>query len=167
MTGQDGLMQNRASAGKSGLVLIGWLVLCFSAASSAVFITPGNWYATLIKPSWNPPSWIFGPVWSALYVMMAVAAWLVWREGGWQKQRAALGVFLAQWFLNALWTPLFFGLHQPGLALTEIVLLWLTLLATVLEFWQVRRLASVLLWPYLGWVSFATFLNFTLWRLNR
>ena len=149
------------------MVLAGWLVLCFGAAGSAGFITPGNWYAGLIKPAWNPPAWIFGPVWSSLYVMMAVAAWLVWREGGWQKQRAALGLFLAQWFLNALWTPLFFGLHQPGLALTEIVLLWLTLLATVLEFWQVRRLASVVLWPYLAWVSFAAFLNFTLWRLNR
>jgi tryptophan-rich sensory protein len=167
MTGQDPMMQNRGSAGKSGLVLAGWLVLCFGAASSAAFITPGNWYAGLIKPAWNPPAWIFGPVWSALYVMMAVAAWLVWRAGGWRKQRAALGLFLAQWLLNALWTPLFFGLHQPGLALAEIVLLWLTLLATVLEFWQVSRAASLLLWPYLAWVSFATFLNFTLWRLNR
>lgn len=149
-----------------GLALVGWLVLCFGAASSAVFITPGGWFEGLRKPSWNPPSWVFGPVWSTLYVMMAVAAWLVWREGGWRKQRAALGFFVAQWFLNALWTPLFFGLHQPGWAFAEIVLLWVALLATVWKFWQVNRVASILLWPYLVWVSFAGFLNFTIWRLN-
>jgi len=149
-----------------GLVLVGWLALCFSAASSAVFITPGGWFEGLTKPSRNPPSWVFGPVWSTLFVLMAVAAWFVWREGGWPRQRVALGLFLAQWFLNALWTPLFFGLHQPGLAFAEIVLLWVALLATVWRFWQVNCVASILLWPYLVWVSFAGFLNFTIWRLN-
>jgi benzodiazapine receptor len=154
------------SLGRSGLALLGWLALSFGAASSAVFITPGDWYAHLAKPAWNPPTWLFGPVWTTLYVMMAAAAWLVWRQGGWRRQRRALGLFLVQWCLNALWTPLFFGLHRPGLAFVEIVLLWLALLATTVSFWRVRVVASVLLWPYLAWVSFAACLNFTLWRLN-
>ncbi len=98
---------------------------------------------------------------------MALAAWLVWREGGWRVQARALGLFLVQWLLNALWTPLFFGLHQPGFAFAEIMLLWLALSATCVRFWRIRRLAGVLLVPYLAWVSFAAFLNFTLWQLNR
>ncbi|MEN9678424.1 MAG: hypothetical protein RIS76_4320, partial [Verrucomicrobiota bacterium] len=120
----------------------------------------------LRKPDWNPPSWIFAPVWSALYTMMAVAAWLVWRRGGWREQRGPLGCFLLQWFLNALWTPLFFGLHLPGIALVEILMLWGALVVTAVCFWRVRPVAGVLLLPYLAWVSFAAFLNFTLWRLN-
>jgi tryptophan-rich sensory protein len=145
---------------------MGWLALCFTAAGSALFVSTDGWYATLIKPSWNPPSWIFGPVWSLLYLMMAVAAWLVWREGGWKLQRQALGLFLVQWLLNALWTPLFFGLHQPGLAFAEIVALWLLLVITVALFWRVRKLAGALLVPYLIWVTIAAVLNFTIWRLN-
>jgi tryptophan-rich sensory protein len=97
---------------------------------------------------------------------MAIAAWLVWREGGWKVRRRPLGLFLAQWLLNALGTPLFFGLHRPGLALIEIILLWLALVATVRSFWAVRKSAGGLLVPYLAWVSFAAFLNFTIWRLN-
>ncbi len=148
------------------LSLIGWLVLCFTATSSAYFVSTGGWYAALQKPAWNPPAWIFGPVWTILYIMMAVAAWLVWREGGWKVQRQALGLFLLQWLLNALWTPLFFGLHRTGLAFAEIVALWLVLAATVATFWRVRIPAGALLLPYLAWVSFAAFLNFTIWRLN-
>jgi tryptophan-rich sensory protein len=101
-----------------------------------------------------------------LYVFMAVAAWLVWREDGWKVQRLALGLFLLQWLLNALWTPLLFGLHRSGLAFAEIVLLWLVLAATLWSFWQVRKAAGVLLVPYLAWVTFAAALNFTIWRLN-
>ena len=127
---------------------------------------PGEWYASLKKPSWNPPGWIFGPVWSVLYQMMAVAAWLVWGRGGWSKQRRPLFVFLAQLALNALWTPLFFGWHRPGLAFAEIVLLWLAIAATMVAFRPVSRFAAWLLAPYLAWVSFAAVLNFTLWRLN-
>jgi tryptophan-rich sensory protein len=97
---------------------------------------------------------------------VAVAAWLVWRAGGWQKRRLPLGLFLLQWLLNALWTPLFFGLHRSDLAFTEIILLWLVLAATLWSFWQVRKAAGVLLVPYLAWVIFAAVLNFTLWRLN-
>ena len=151
---------------KATIALVGWVALCFGAASLGAIFMPGEWYAALKKPSWNPPGWIFGPVWSALYTMMAVAAWLVWRQGGWGKQRKQLLSFLAQLALNALWTPLFFGLHRPGLAFAEMVLLWLAIGATLVAFRPVSRVAAGLLAPYLAWVSFAAVLNFTLWRLN-
>lgn len=154
------------SAGRSIIALIGWLVLCFAAAGTGVFVSTDGWYAAVHKPSWNPPAWLFGPAWTLLYITMAVAAWLVWREGGWKAQGRTLGLFLLQWLLNALWTPLFFGLHRPGLAFAEIVLLWLAIAATLVSFWRVRQLAGILLVPYLAWVSFAAALNFTIWRLN-
>ena len=146
--------------------MVGWLALCFAASITGVLVSTTGWYAGLYKPSWNPPAWIFGPVWTLLYVLMAVAAWLVWREGGWKRQRLPLGLFLLQWLLSALWTPLFFGLHRSGLAFAEIVLLWLVLATTLWSFWQVRKAAGVLLVPYLAWVTFAAMLNFTIWRLN-
>jgi benzodiazapine receptor len=148
------------------LALAGWLLLCFAAASLGALFIPGEWYAALKKPGWNPPAWVFGPVWSALYTMMAVAAWLVWRQGGFAARRGPLLAFLAQLALNALWTPLFFGLHRSGLAFAEIVLLWLAIAATIAVFRPVSRTAMLLLVPYLAWVSFAAALNFTLWRLN-
>ena len=148
------------------LALLAWLAVSFGAAAMGGLFMPGEWYASLKKPSWNPPGWIFGPVWTALYTMMAVAAWLVWRQGGWGKQRKALLIFLAQLALNAVWTPLFFGLHRPGVAFAEIVLLWLAIAATIAAFRSVSRVAAWLLAPYLAWVSFATMLNFALWRLN-
>jgi tryptophan-rich sensory protein len=143
------------------------LCLCFSAASLGAVFMPGEWYAALKKPSWNPPSWVFGPVWSALYAMMAVAAWLVWKRGGFAAQRRPLSMFLVQLALNAAWTPLFFGLHRPGLAFAEIVLLWLAIAATLGVFRRVNQAAAWLLAPYLAWVSFAAALNFEIWRLNR
>jgi translocator protein len=148
------------------LALAGWMLLCFAAAAFGGLFMPGDWYASLKKPSWNPPGWMFGPVWTALYAMMAVAALLVWRRGGWVTQRRPLRVFIVQLALNAAWTPLFFGLHRPGLAFSEIVLLWLAIAATIATFWPVNRTAACLLAPYLAWVSFASVLNFTLWRLN-
>ena len=148
------------------LALVGWLALCYSAASLGAVFMPGEWYAALKKPSWNPPGWIFGPVWSALYAMMAVSAWLVWKRGGFVAQRRPLAQFLAQLVLNAAWTPLFFGLHRPGIAFAEIVLLWLAIAATLATFRPVSPAAAWLLAPYLAWVSFAAVLNFTLWRLN-
>ena len=151
---------------KSGQGLLGWLALSFSASVGAVFVSTGDWYALLVKPPWSPPAWVFGPAWTILYVLMAVAAWLVWRAGGWKVQKVPLGLFLVQWLLNALWTPLFFGLHRADLAFVEIALLWLALLATVVSFWRVRPLAGALLIPYLLWVTFAATLNFSLWRLN-
>lgn len=154
------------STARQTISLIGWLALCFAAAGTAVFVSTDGWYAGLQKPSWNPPAWVFGPAWSLLYVLMATAAWLVWREGGWKAQGRTLGLFLLQWLLNALWTPLFFGLHRPGLAFAEIVILWLAIAATLASFWRVRKVAGILLLPYLAWVSFAAALNFAIWRLN-
>ena len=151
---------------KRGAGLLGWLALCFSASVGAVFVSTGDWYARLVKPPWSPPAWLFGPAWTTLYTLMAVAAWLVWREGGWKVQKFALGLFLVQWVLNALWTPLFFGLHRADLAFAEISLLWLAILTTLVSFWRVRPLTGALLVPYLLWVSFAAALNFSLWRLN-
>ena len=157
--------ENRSNT-RRALALGCWLLLCFSAASLGAFFMPGEWYATLKKPSWNPPGWLFGPVWSALYTMMAVAAWLVWKRGGFATHRRPLSLFLVQLALNAAWTPLFFGWHRPGLAFAEIFLLWLAIAATIADFRPVSRAAMLLLVPYLAWVSFAAVLNFTLWRLN-
>lgn len=148
------------------LGLAGWLALCFSASATALFVSTGGWFAGLHKPAWNPPSWVFGPVWTTLYTLMAVAAWLVWREDGAKRRGRALGWFLLQWALNALWTPLFFGLHRSGFAFAEIVLLWLALAATLASFWKVKKAAGALLAPCLAWVSFAAVLNFAIWQLN-
>jgi tryptophan-rich sensory protein len=147
----------------SALVLFGWLLLCFGAAAIGGFFPPGAWYASLDKPSWNPPSWIFGPVWTLLYILMAVAAWLVWRERGWT---GVLLLFLLQLALNAAWSPLFFGLKRPLWGLVDIVALWLAIGATVIGFARVRPLAALLLAPYWAWVTFAAVLNFELWRRN-
>lgn len=144
----------------------GWLLACFAAAALGGFFMPGEWYASLKKPTWNPPGWIFGPVWTTLYIMMSVSAWLVWKRGGFAAQLGPLALFLAQLALNALWTPLFFGLRQPGLAFAEILLLWLAITVTIVVFHRVSPAAAWLLAPYLAWVSFAAVLNFTLWRLN-
>lgn len=152
--------------GRSTAALAGWILLSFSAAALGGFFGAGEWYRSLNKPSWNPPGWIFGPVWTALYAMMGVAAWLIWRRGGWSARAPALSLFLVQLALNAAWTPLFFGLRAPGLAFAEIVLLWLAILATLVAFWRVQRAGGWLLLPYLAWVSFAAVLNLAIWRLN-
>ncbi|MGB0578736.1 MAG: TspO/MBR family protein [Limisphaerales bacterium] len=148
------------------VALIGWLVICFAASAIGAFFMPGEWYAQLNKPEWNPPGWLFGPVWTLLYAMMAVAAWLVWKQGGFAGQRRPLELFLGQLSLNAAWSPLFFGLREPGIAFAEIVILWLAIVGTITAFYRVNRTAAGLLLPYLAWVTFAAVLNFTLWRLN-
>jgi tryptophan-rich sensory protein len=150
----------------SSFALVGLILLSLLAGVIGSQFSPGEWYAGLTKPSWNPPNWIFAPVWTALYVMMGVAAWLVWRRGGWAVNRLALSLFLCQLVLNALWSWIFFGLHQMEMALIEIVLLWTVVLATSLAMWKSSKAASLLLLPYLGWLSFATLLSFTLWKLN-
>ena len=151
---------------RDALALVGWLALTFLAALTGVFVTTGGWYASLVKPAWNPPGWLFGPVWTLLYSMMGVAAWMVWQRGGWTGQRRPLSLYVVQWALNALWTPLFFGLHRPGLALSEIVVLLFAVLTTLTSFWRVRRIAGALLVPYMLWIAFAATLNFAIWRLN-
>ncbi len=146
--------------------LAGWLGLCFGVAFGAGQFEPGEWYAQLQRPTWAPPNWLFGPVWTALYATMAVAAWLVWKENGFSGARGPLGLFGVQLGLNFTWSWLFFGLQEPGLALAAIVALWVAILATVVVFWRVRPLSGGLLVPYLLWVTFAAALNFEFWRLN-
>ncbi len=166
-TVSPGMTLARTSLGYDLLGLAGWLIVCFLPAMLAVSAGPDEWYREIAKPSWNPPNWIFGPVWTTLYTMMAFAAWLVWRRGGFAAHGRALTIFLVQLALNAAWSPLFFGLHQPGWAFVEIVAMWLAILATIVAFWKINRWSAVLLVPYLAWVSFASVLNFTLWQMNR
>jgi tryptophan-rich sensory protein len=123
-------------------------------------------YAALSKPAWAPPAWLFGPVWSVLYVLMAVAAWLVWRRHGFRGARTALWLFIVQLVANALWTWLFFVLQRGVLSLAEIAVLWLLIAAAIFAFWPLHRLAALLLVPYLAWVTFASALTLSLWRLN-
>jgi len=126
----------------------------------------GTWYQDLRKPSWTPPDWVFGPVWTILYTTMAVAAWLVWRAGPRPGVRAALVLYAVQLALNAAWSPLFFGLRMPGAALVALAALWLAVGATTAVFWRVSRPAGALLLPYLAWATFAGALNLAIWRLN-
>ena len=152
----------------SGLVVS--IAVCFLAAAIGGYATASSvdgWYADLVKPSWNPPNWIFGPVWSTLYLMMAIAAWLVWKNKGFEKSKIALGWFVYQLLLNLLWSLLFFGLEQTGWAVVEIVALWTAIAITIVLFYQHSKLAAGLLVPYLLWVSFAAFLNYTIWSTNR
>lgn len=148
--------------------LLGWLLVSFGAAAIGGFASAnaGEFYGDLVRPSWAPPGWLFGPVWSVLYALMGVSAWLVWRARGFSDARSALFVFIVQLAANALWTWLFFVWRQGGLAFAEILLLWALILATIVLFWRVSRLAAVLLLPYLSWVSFASALTLSTWRLN-
>jgi len=148
--------------------LVGWLLLSFAASAigAVASVQAATFYQELTQPSWAPPSSVFGPVWSVLYALMAISAWLVWREGGWRRQRSVLILFVIQLTFNALWSWLFFAWHRGGLAFADIVLLWLLIVATLIGFWRVRPLAGVLLLPYLCWVSFASALNFAVWHLN-
>ena len=143
-----------------------WALLPFLAALGGAAFPPDQWFAALAKPSWQPPNYLFGPVWTTLYLMMGIAAGLVWLRGPSPAVRAALIVFVLQLLLNALWTPVFFGAHALGAALLVIVLMWVAIVVTLRRFARVSTLAAWLLVPYLAWVSFATALNAALWRLN-
>lgn len=146
-----------------------FLLLCFGVAALGSMATArsiGDWYADIRKPAWNPPNWLFGPVWTLLYASMAVAAWLVWMRAGWSGTHAAFALFALQLGLNALWSWLFFGLQNPGAALVDMGLLWLSILLTLIAFWRIAPAAGWLLVPYLGWVTFAAALNAAIWRLN-
>lgn len=148
--------------------LIVWFVLCFGAAAVGAIgsAQAGTFYAELNLPDWAPPAAAFGPVWTVLYALMAVAAWLVWRARSLATVRAALGLFLAQLAVNALWSWTFFAWKQGGFAFLNIIVLWALIVATIAAFWRVRVLAGALLLPYLLWVSFAAALNWSIWRLN-
>lgn len=135
----------------------------------SVFTTPSiaGWYAGIVKPATNPPAWVFGPVWTTLFALMGIAAFLVWKKGLNRKDvKIALGIFFGQLVLNALWSIIFFGLYSPGGALVEIVFLWLAILATIIAFARISRSAAWLLLPYILWVSFAGYLNYSIWVLN-
>ena len=146
------------------------IVLPQAVGISAAFATAAgvrNWYPSLVKPGFTPPSWVFGPAWTLLYLLMGIALWLVWREAGTDdRARPALLVFAVQLALNALWSVLFFGLRSPALAFAEIVMLWAAITLTIVLFRRVSPLAAALLVPYWLWVGFATLLNGSIWILN-
>ncbi len=126
-----------------------------------------DWYPLLVKPALNPPAWVFGPVWTTLFALMGIGAFLVWKKGLDRRDvRIALGIFLGQLVLNTLWSIIFFGLHYPGGALVEIIFLWLAILATIIAFAKISKPAAWLLVPYITLVSFAAFLNYSIWQLN-
>ncbi|MBN2438419.1 MAG: tryptophan-rich sensory protein [Deltaproteobacteria bacterium] len=153
---------------KQPIDLVAWLAITFIAAGigSAATIRAGQFYTQLVHPEWAPPPELFGPVWTVLYAMMGIAAWLIWRIGGFRGARTALTLFLVQLAVNSLWSWLFFGWHQGALAFADTVLLWVLIVATLLAFWRIRPLAGALLFPYLLWVSFASALNYLIWHLN-
>jgi len=145
------------------LVLIGFVLVTALAATTGAKFMPGTWYASLAKPSWTPPNWLFGPVWTVLYIMIAVAGWLVWREAGWS---APLVFWGAQLILNTAWSVIMFGAHKIGWALADLVLLWLAIVGFIVTAWPISSTAALLFVPYLAWASFAGALNFAVWRLN-
>lgn len=156
------------STQKQLMGFIGWVLLCFaaSAAGAIASIQAKSFYGSLTQPDWAPPGWLFGPVWSTLFALMAIAAWLVWRDGGFGKHRGALTLFIIQLIPNVLWSWLFFAWNLGGLAFADILVLWILIVATIISFWRVNRLAGAMLVPYLLWVSFAAFLCFSTWKLN-
>jgi translocator protein len=159
----------RPSATKQTLGLLMFLGVCLAigAVGGAVTSTAvTTWYQHLRKPSFNPPDWVFSPVWTALYISMAVAAWNVWRHHGLQSTRFGMSLFAGQLALNLAWSILFFGLQQIGLALIEIILLFAAITGTALAFWRLDGVAALLFIPYVAWVGFASLLNFAIWRLN-
>ncbi len=150
--------------------LIFWIGICYLVAWLGAQVSPGiapaDWYNSLNKPSWNPPSWVFGPVWTTLYTLMGIAAWLVWKKFGFKYAKPALSVFLIQLVLNGLWSQLFFGLKSPGWAFLEIFFLLATILLTTFLFSKKVKAAAWLMVPYILWVAFATVLNGTIWWIN-
>ena len=150
--------------------LIFWLGICYFTAWLGAQVSPGiasaEWYQSISKPSWNPPSWVFGPVWTILYTMMGFAAWTVWKQYGFKKAGAALTLFFIQLVLNGLWSQIFFGMQQIGWAFAEIVVLLAAIIFTTMLFFKKSKLAGWLMAPYIAWVSFATVLNGAIWWLN-
>ena len=154
---------------KDWLALLVWVAICFVAAGFGSAFTASAvraWYPAIAKPAWTPPNWVFGPVWTVLYVMMGIAAWLVWRKTGLFGGQLPLALFVIQLLLNVAWPLIFFGLTAIGPAFFEIVVLWCAVAATIAAFLRISRLAGWLLVPYLVWVTFAAMLNFAIWQLN-
>jgi benzodiazapine receptor len=154
---------------QQGVALAVCIGICFAVAAAGSLMTSpriDNWYAALAKPAWTPPDWVFGPVWTVLYLLMAVAAWQVWRTAPTRSARLPLTLFGIQLLLNLAWSGLFFGLKSPGWAFLEIIVLWWGILAALIAFWRRSAWAGVLMAPYLTWVSFAVALNLEIWRLG-
>jgi tryptophan-rich sensory protein len=154
---------------KKSVLLVLCVVICLCAGAIGSFFTASSistWYAGLNKPSFNPPSWIFGPVWTILYILMGVSLFLVVKRGFSKKNKLALKFFGVQLVLNTLWSILFFGLRNPLLAFVDIILLWIFILLTILKFYRISKWSSYLLMPYILWVSFASVLNYAIWMLN-
>ncbi|MEU8814764.1 TspO/MBR family protein [Actinoplanes sp. NPDC048796] len=145
------------------LLVFGFAVFVAAAIGGLGVAGTSTEYNSLQQPAWAPPSWLFGPVWTVLYVMIALAGWLVWQRAGFTRP---LWLYTAQLVLNAIWTPLFFGAGQYGLAFADIAVLWLLIGATVVTFWKVHRGAALLLLPYWAWVTYASALNLAIWQLN-
>lgn len=149
------------------MTLLAWIVVCFLPALTGIFFTDQPFYARLRKPPLSPPAWLFGPVWSVLYLLMGISAWLVFTKSPRGNIfNAAIAMMLVQLVLNALWTPIFFGMHRIGLALAELMLLWSAVVVTLGLFFYQLPLAGILLLPYLAWVSFAAYLNYSILKLN-
>lgn len=156
------------SVSKQAWGLVAWLFVSYIAAAvgGIASANAGSFYEQLSRPGWAPPSSLFAPVWSVLYFLQGLAAWLVWRARGFNEARATLGLFMLQLAANALWTWLFFAWRQGAWAFAEILLLWILILATAAAFWRVRPWAGALLIPYLLWVSYALALTYSVWRRN-
>ena len=148
--------------------LLAWIATCFSAAALGGFASAnaGTFYEQLVRPQWAPPAWLFAPAWTLLYLLMAIAAWLVWREQGFRSASVALSLFLVQLAANAMWTWLFFAWHLGALAFGEIFILWVLIVATIVAFRRVVPVAAALLLPYLAWVTFASALAYSMWKGN-
>jgi len=145
---------------------LGFLGACFAAAASGAVFTPGPWYDALARPRWCPPNWLFAPAWAVLFLMIAIAGWLIWEKVGFSGGALALSLYALQLVLNAAWSGIFFGMRRMDLAFAELCLLWLSILACIIVFWPIDMRAALLMVPYLAWVSFAGALNVSLWRLN-
>jgi len=157
-----------ASASRQFIGLLAWVVLSFTAAAIGAVASAdaGAFYQQLVRPGWAPPQWLFAPVWTVLYALMGVAAWLVWRAHGFRQARAALAIFIVQLGVNALWSWVFFVWREGALAFAEVLLLWCLIVITAALFRRLHAVAAWLLVPYLAWVTFAAALTFSTWRLN-
>ena len=150
------------------LALAGWLLLSFVASGigSVASVNARSFYQELERPTWAPPGWAFGPVWTTLFALMGIAAWLVWREQSWPRARGALSLFIFQLGVNALWSWLFFAWRLGSGAIVDVLLLWLLIVATIVAFWRVKPLAGMLLVPYLMWVTYAGALTISIVQQN-
>ncbi len=169
---REPVLMEYAGPGKSHSYgkLIAAVLLCLIVGSMGSLVTmtgSGSWYASLEKPAFTPPNWVFGPVWTMLFILMGIALYLIWQSGTERREvQIALAVFAIQFALNILWSFLFFGMESPILGLVDIVLLWIMIAVTIVLFYQIRKIAAYLLIPYLVWVSIATALNYSIYILN-